>query len=99
MDSFFKQVRTDESGTVSIDESTADIIVLHSTASAISSLTIPFPVYPVDRQLFGVLSVKGINSLTLTSSKTINTPATMLFAGGFAWWMYCETLDQWVRFG
>lgn len=98
MDFFFKQRRTDTSGTVTVDESTADIWIIHDAEEVVSNLTIPFVVEPIDRQVFGISSVKGINTLTLSSGVEICSPVTFLPEGGRCAWMYCGDSEKWIRF-
>lgn len=98
MDFLFKQIRTDTSGTVNIDQSSADIWLIHDAGQVVQTLTIPFPEQDIiDRQLFIINSIGGINSLTLSSNKAIINPATMLFAGGGCAFLYDQENERWLR--
>lgn len=63
----FSQYSTAGSGTVNVQDTQQDVILVHDTTLA-ATLTITLPAAPVDGQRITILSVGGVTTLTLSSS-------------------------------
>lgn len=76
----------------------ADMIIVCDRATTIPVATLPFPVTPIDGQIFSVSSRVQITTLTLDAGAIpISGSISTLAAGGAASWIYDLTSNRWFR--
>lgn len=98
MDSFYKQISTLTSGTVTSNDTGQDVIIIHDAASLAATLTLVMPATPTDGQLLTFMSVLGVTALTITSTPTLVGGLASVAPAGNATWMYERSNNKWYRY-
>lgn len=82
-------------------ETQADMLLISARTATIASTTITFPEFPRKNQSFGVAARSAVTTITTQAfGRTVDRPLTSLPAGGgFAWWLYVEEENFWMRVG
>lgn len=99
MADFFKQYSAVQSGTIVIENTKQDVVLVHNNTSLSSTLTITFPPGPRDGQRFTVVSAFGVTTLTISTAIPRVGVMSSIAAGGYATWMYCARANKWFRCG
>lgn len=84
----------------SIPGTTADMILVVDRDTNIASGTLPFPLTPVDGQIFMVTSRIDVSAITLAGNgAAIQGAITSLGAGDFVGWIYDLISNKWFAYG
>ena len=91
------QRSTSTSGSNTVNNSNTDIIYIHE-AGATVSLTVNFPITPINNQIVTIVSIGGITTLTLaTGIGTIIGAITTLASGGSVRYMWLTSQSKWYK--
>lgn len=91
------QYTTVTSGTVTGNDTGQNVQIIQDGTLAVS-LTIAFPATPVNGQIFGVTSVGGITTVSMTSTVgTIINALTTMASGGTVRYQFLTAQNKWYK--
>ena len=93
----FQHYSTATSGTITIQNTKQDIVLIHNAASLSNSLTVAFPANPRDGQRMTISSALGVTTLTLSSAISILGSINSIAAGAGHNWHYCAQGNKWFK--
>lgn len=92
------QFSTATSGTVALDDTHADVQLIHDAASTAATLTITMPTDPFDGQRVFVTSALGVTVLSMSASVgSIVLAVASIAAGGCFAYMYRKASNKWYK--
>lgn len=98
MPNSFLQYSTLTTGTISLQDTKQEDLLIHDNATIAATLTIVMPASPCNGQIVKISSRSGVTALTISSAITVVGSANTLAAGATIGWIYSSQANKWFRY-